>query len=121
VQVIERDSTELVPGDLVNLSNYPSTTVPADLLLLSGDAILNESMLTGESVPVSKIPAKEEDLVQWREHNQENSKCMLYGGTKIIRIRGTANQDGTEKAALALVLRTGKSSFLPQNLTIDIT
>lgn len=68
---------------------------------------MNESMLTGESVPVSKVPAKEDDLARWQGRESENPKTMLYGGTKIIRIRGTANYDGTDRPAIALVLRTG--------------
>ncbi|KAG8686375.1 hypothetical protein FRC09_014172, partial [Ceratobasidium sp. 395] len=52
-------SRELVPGDTISLMSPVLHTVPADILLLSGDAIVNESMLTGESVPVSKIPVGE--------------------------------------------------------------
>ena len=69
---------------------------------------MNESMLTGESVPVIKVPAKEDDLARWQECKNENPKTMLYSGTKIIRIRGTANYDGSDRPATALVLRTGK-------------
>ena len=81
---------------------------PADMFLLSGDAIVNESMLTGESVPVSKIPAKDDDLVQWREQKEESGKSFLYAGTRIIRIRGVMSADGTSgRPALAMVVRTG--------------
>ncbi|KAF8070552.1 hypothetical protein FPV67DRAFT_1487805 [Lyophyllum atratum] len=104
---VERDSTNLVPGDVVNLSNFDSSLLPADLFLLSGDAIVNESMLTGESVPVSKIPMKEEDLVRWQNFKEENSKCMLYCGTKVVRIRGNISPDGSSRHALAVVARTG--------------
>lgn len=104
---LERDSTDLVPGDIINLSIAQFTTVPADLFLLGGDAIVNESMLTGESVPVSKIPIKDEDLTRWRDDKDEASKSMLYGGTKIVRIRGGLTPDGQGKPALALVVRTG--------------
>lgn len=52
-------STQLVPGDTISLVSPSLNTVPADILLLSGDAIVNESMLTGESVPVSKVPVVE--------------------------------------------------------------
>ncbi|KAG6849996.1 hypothetical protein H0H93_002786 [Arthromyces matolae] len=103
---MERDSSDLVPGDLVNLSNSDFSTFPADFFLLSGDAIVNESMLTGESVPVPKIPMKEEDLVRWQNSKDENPKCVLYGGTKVVRIRGAISPDGTTRPALAVVART---------------
>ncbi|KAF8726522.1 hypothetical protein AX14_007766 [Amanita brunnescens Koide BX004] len=103
----ERDSTDLVPGDVVNLSSSALNIVPADLFLLYGDAILNESMLTGESVPVSKAPAKDEDIVSWKNNKPENSKCFLYAGTRVVRVRGDFSPDGLVRPALGLVTRTG--------------
>ena len=59
-------SNQLVVGDIVSLVSSSSrhaivghdheqgTAVPADLLLLSGRAVVNEAMLTGESVPQVK-------------------------------------------------------------------
>lgn len=44
------DASELVPGDLVKLSL--GSIVPADVTLLQGDVLLDQSMLTGESLPV---------------------------------------------------------------------
>lgn len=92
---------------MVNLSDSECSMIPADLFLLTGDAIINESMLTGESVPVSKIPMKDEDVSKWRKEREENSKCFLYGGTKIVRIRGSYSQDELGRPATALVARTG--------------
>ncbi|TFY78130.1 hypothetical protein EWM64_g5879 [Hericium alpestre] len=109
---LERDSSDLVPGDIVNLMEPPLSVLPADLFLLSGDAIVNESMLTGESVPVSKIPVHDEDLARWKESRDiegETSKSFLYAGTKVVRIRkavGAAN-DAIERPALGMVVRTG--------------
>jgi cation-transporting ATPase 13A2 len=78
------------------------------MFLLSGDAIVNESMLTGESVPVSKVPAKDEDLVRWRDAKDEAPKSFLYAGTRVVRIRGTVTLDGSPgHPALAVVARTG--------------
>lgn len=107
---VERNSTELVPGDLINLSSSQISVVPSDLFLLSGDTIVNESMLTGESVPVSKTPMKDEDLIRWRELKDENPKSFLYSGTRVVRIRGPLAADGSQgHPALAMVARTGES------------
>ena len=45
-------SSDLVPGDVVVVPD--NSLMPCDMVLLTGSAIVNESMLTGESVPVMK-------------------------------------------------------------------
>lgn len=40
-------SRELVPGDVFEFSDPSLNQVPCDCILLSGDCIVNESMLTG--------------------------------------------------------------------------
>ena len=52
-------TTELLPSDLVSLRRVPGgepTTVPADCVILRGGAVVNESTLTGESIPQLKDP-----------------------------------------------------------------
>ncbi|XWW96638.1 hypothetical protein V2A60_004615 [Cordyceps javanica] len=44
-------STDLVPGDVYELSDPNLSQFPSDSLLLSGDCIVNESMLTGNVKP----------------------------------------------------------------------
>jgi cation-transporting ATPase 13A2 len=99
-------------GDIINLTEPPLSTFPADLILLSGDAIVNESMLTGESVPVSKIPVKDEDLARWRESSDvqgDMARSFLFAGTKVVRIRKSVGQAESpyDRPALGLVARTG--------------
>ncbi|TCD71647.1 hypothetical protein EIP91_007394 [Steccherinum ochraceum] len=105
------ESTSLAPSDIVNLNDSSLTTVPADMFLLSGDAIVNESMLTGESIPVSKAPIKDDDLAKWKDANDvtgEIAKSFLYAGTRVVRIRGGMSIDGSPGApAIGLVARTG--------------
>lgn len=75
---------------------------------MTGDTIVNESMLTGESVPVSKVPAKDDDLIKWKNGEEENAKSFMYGGTKVVRIRGTMAANPAEsQPCLAVVARTG--------------
>ena len=97
---------------MVNLLDPPLVTIPADMFLLSGDAIVNESMLTGESVPVSKIPVKSDDLARWKDSidvTGDMSKSFLYAGTRVVRTRGGLAADGRPSTpALGLVVRTGK-------------
>lgn len=106
------DSAELVPGDVYEVTDPSLTQLPCDSLLLSGDCIVNESMLTGESVPVSKIPMTEEvlDLLDLSAStiHPEIARHMLFSGTKIIRARRPHEDDTDEEAAaLAMVIRTG--------------
>jgi cation-transporting ATPase 13A2 len=104
-------SEHLVPGDVVNIMEENLTLFPADMLLLSGDVIVNESMLTGESVPIAKIPVKDKDFARWNEGapiDAETAKSFLYTGTKVIRVRGVLTPTSGEQA-LAVVVRTGKA------------
>ncbi|KAH8119391.1 Ca-transporting ATPase [Phellopilus nigrolimitatus] len=107
----KKESVDLVPGDVVSLLEPVPSIFPADMFLLSGDAIVNESMLTGESVPVSKIPIKDADMARWKDGldlTSENAKSFLYSGTRIVRVRGSMTTNGTTNGpALAIVIRTG--------------
>ena len=76
----EVDSTDLVPGDVIVVPEGMS--LPCDMVLLSGSAIVNEAMLTGESIPVMKssIP-----LVSSEVYSEKGSqKHTLFGGSSVI-------------------------------------
>lgn len=49
----EINSAALVPGDVIEVPE--NCIMPCDAILLTGSCIVNESMLTGESIPVMKI------------------------------------------------------------------
>ncbi|XP_043280695.1 polyamine-transporting ATPase 13A3 isoform X2 [Venturia canescens] len=89
----------LVPGDILVIPPH-GCLMPCDAVLLTGNCILNESMLTGESVPVTKtpIPSSNETIYDTKEH----ARHTLFCGTKIIQTR----YFGGEKV-LAVVVRTG--------------
>ncbi|KAL9123309.1 MAG: hypothetical protein Q9187_000148 [Circinaria calcarea] len=104
-------SCELVPGDVYEVSDPSLTHFPCDSLLLAGDCIVNESMLTGESVPVSKLPAIDESLqlldLSATSILPEVAKHFLFSGTKIIRARRPQDGQDEEAVALAIIVRTG--------------
>ncbi len=50
---IERQIDELKPGDIIVIK--PGSKVPADGIITAGSSSINESMITGESLPVEKI------------------------------------------------------------------
>lgn len=95
-------SEELVPGDVFEL-DCDMEILPCDALLISGEVLLNESMLTGESIPVVRksIPANEP-----LARHLDNKASLLYAGTRLMRIRG-----GSSRKALAIAIRTGYDTY----------
>ena len=104
-------SSEMVPGDVYEVSDPSLTQFPCDSLLLSGDCIVNESMLTGESVPVSKIPTTDEALqlldLSATSIHPSIAKHFLFSGTSIIRARRPQGDPNDDAVALGIVMRTG--------------
>lgn len=57
---VKLSGTELLPGDIVSIGRSSGLdgedkSVPADMLILAGSAIVNEAILTGESTPQWKV------------------------------------------------------------------
>ena len=93
-------TSDLVPGDVIVVPDHGCQLL-CDAVLLEGQAIMDESMLTGESVPVTKtsLPRQPHDTKYHSKHHEKNTlKC----GTKVIQTR--KYKDQTVKA---IVIRTG--------------
>uniref|UniRef100_A0A8C4V622 Cation-transporting ATPase n=1 Tax=Falco tinnunculus TaxID=100819 RepID=A0A8C4V622_FALTI len=99
----ELESHHLVPGDMLVLKEG-KTLLPCDAILISGQCVVNESMLTGESTPVTKTHLPQADNIKpWRMHCAEDyKKHVLFCGTEVIQTK--ADDRGVVKA---VVLRTG--------------
>lgn len=90
------ESSEIVPGDIVVVPTFNSV-LQFDGILINGNVIVNESMLTGESVPVTKtpLPLQNSRTKQSSKSNQndtyydekEHSKHTLFCGTKVLQTR----------------------------------
>ncbi|KAK3027179.1 hypothetical protein RJ639_042445 [Escallonia herrerae] len=110
---IKLAGTDLLPGDLVSIGrssgqNGEDKSVPADMLILAGNAIVNEAILTGESTPqwkVSIMGGGTEETLSARRHKSH----ILFGGTKILQHTPdkTFLMKTPDGGCLAVVLRTG--------------
>jgi len=90
------DSSDLVPGDVIVIAPDELEIFPCDAILLKGDCIVNESMLTGESMPINKIPIKDEELKNLDFDKDDivakMGNCCFFAGTKIVRVKGDKNK-----------------------------
>lgn len=115
-------SNHIYPGDIFLLSHDGSdkpSVVPADCLILSGDVVVDESILTGESVPqfkssldVTSLRVKR-NVISSKENEMRQS--TVFAGTTLMLCRGTGGSFAGVKlqkpGAVCLVLRTGFESY----------
>ena len=80
--IVSTTSDDIVPGDVIIVPD--NCLMPCDVVLLTGSCIVNESMLTGESVPVIKsCLTQSSEKYDPREYDTAK-KYTLYSGTKVI-------------------------------------
>ncbi|KAM0672222.1 hypothetical protein OCOL_000879 [Ordospora colligata] len=119
-QFVQVDSQEVYPGDVIYIE--PCDEFLCDALVIRGDAITNECLLTGETVPIYKNADQESIIysgtgVLKSINTMPMSACM--GGGNLCRVRNLTNKnkprtvgitgsiDAFENFAIGLVLRTG--------------
>lgn len=83
---------ELLPGDIVKI--LAGKPVPADCILMRGSVLMDESMLTGEALPLSKSHPEHMDD---RVYTPMMKKCTLYADTLCLK----------SNDAIAIVGKTG--------------
>jgi manganese-transporting P-type ATPase len=125
---------DLVPGDIFRLGDSNSrqtnggnaTTdeliVPVDALVIKGQCLTNEAVLTGESVPQVKIPLE----FQQRSNTQgdrdvtldlnADRSSILFAGTTMLRNGLGAHMGENSGGLVCMALRTGTSSSKGQLL-----
>lgn len=115
-------SLDLLPGDILSVprSSDPEEVVPCDLLILAGTAVVNEAMLTGESVPLMKEALADEldpeDVSRPLAMKTLDKNNIIFGGTRVLTHTPSAVSNATPTArppdngCVCYVLRTGFGS-----------
>lgn len=123
---VDVSTDTVLPGDIISLVKSAAdeeSVVPADCVILSGGAVVNEANLTGESVP----QMKEEASADHHTADTEPLDMMgahrihtLYSGTTLMQHTGGRAREAAGKASarpappdggvVCFVLRTGFAS-----------
>nr|WP_307775880.1 heavy metal translocating P-type ATPase [uncultured Cetobacterium sp.] len=103
--VVTVDIDEVEPGDVLLIK--PGESVPADGIVVDGVSSVDESMLTGESIPVKKIV---------------NSKVFgaTINGTGSLKVKVTATGSGTILSKIIKLVENAQSSRAPIARMADV-
>ena len=123
---VSKTAGDLIPGDVFVMKQIGNEcfTMPVDALLLSGQTLVNEAVLTGESVPQSKIPIDFVERMLQKEQGSHHGddECLdmdsdrnsiLFAGTALIHCSNTGNQTHVQSVSIpALCVDKGSAGVI---------
>lgn len=92
------ESSNLVPGDRIIIEK--GIVAPCDIIVVEGECLVNQAVLTGESVPVFKI---EVPSLEQHFNFEKGSKHIIYCGSKVLR----SHSKHYKSDAIGFVAKTG--------------
>lgn len=98
-------ATDLTLGDVVQVKDG---VVCADLALVAGSAVVNESMLTGEPMPLQKLSLEQNSDAPF-DYTTHGKKHGLFAGTEVLQSVAdeASNANRGSQVALAVVVAIG--------------
>ncbi len=98
-EIKERPMEEIVPGDVVYLS--AGDMIPADSVLIwTKDLFVNQSSLTGESMPIEKYETSKQETLEIDDSSAIDLSNLIFMGTDVLSGQGEA-----------IILKTGQQTF----------
>lgn len=116
---IEKDSSKLLPGDIVVVK--AGASVPADAVVLSGHAFVDESAVSGESVPVEKTEGVELIGGTVNRTGHLTARVTATGGDSMLaKIIKLVEDAGASKAPIASAADKIAGVFVPVVMAIAL-
>ena len=108
---------EVVPGDIFVVK--PGENIPVDGIVLSGESAVNESALTGESVPVDKLPGDPVSAATVNQSGYLRCQAQRVGAdTTLSQIIRMVSDAAATKAPIAKIADRVSGIFVPAVLLI---
>ncbi|NLC41797.1 MAG: cadmium-translocating P-type ATPase [Erysipelothrix sp.] len=118
-ETIEIDADEIAVGDVLMVK--PGASIPVDGIILEGRSAVDESMLTGESMPVDK---QENDEVVLGTINASGNLIIrasaVLGDTKLAKIVKLVEDAQLQKAPIAKIVDRISSIFVPVVIVLAV-
>lgn len=116
---LQLNSEDLTVGDLICVSSSADDTaqdILADCVVVRGNAIIDESSLTGETMPIQKFSCPVNDQIRSPDE-AENKKYYLFAGTTILQTNGAPEGEKPDKVVdgtLGIVTAVGANTVRGQ-------
>ena len=123
---VERDGAELlVPIEQVKIGDIfvvrPGENIPVDGVVVEGNSAVDESALTGESIPVDKFPGDEVSAATINQSGFIRCEATRVGkDTTLSQIIDMVSEAAATKAPIAKIADTVAGVFVPVVLGIAV-
>ena len=110
---------EVIPGDIIVV--YPGEKIPVDGVLIEGNSTVDESMLTGESMPVEKKPGDKAAGATINQYGSFKMKATAVGkDTMLSQIISVVEEAQGSKAPIQNLADRVSGIFVPAVITAAI-
>ena len=118
-EIVEMDIEEVQVGDIFVVK--PAEAIPVDGIVLSGNSAVNESSLTGESIPVDKSEGDHVSAATMNQSGYLRAKATKVGkDTTFSEIIQMVSDASSTKAPIARIADKVSGIFVPCVIVISI-